>query len=442
MANINNNNKEQMADIDFSQLCLNPNEIDLVIYHSPCSDGFASAFSAWQYFSKTEGKNINGNVVQYYPTQYNSKLPQVLNLNVLICDFSYKKDIMKTIMSQAKKVIILDHHKSAEAELIDIPNENKIFRMDHSGAYITWKYFNRIDDVPLMILYIEDNDIWIKKMQFTKEVSAYIYSLPFDFNEYGKLIDPLYILNTAVPLGSGMIIQNETFIKQALSNCSLKFILFDTQYYFVVYNNFTVLKSEIGNECIKKYVNANFSAIYSIYNNTYSISLRSLDDRTDVSLIAVKLGGGGHRNASAISSKIQIIGTEIDDYQLYSALNNIYFDKLCIDDCFYNIVYLNYNNNKMHVSKYLLQTRIIVGKNIQECNAIKKNIYSDSSDIDNVCHISAVWHYDGKNNKTYMTLSCIQSLQILNKLKNKYTQDCYLTDNNLVFSISGLVNKL
>jgi len=48
-----------------------------------------------------------------------------------------KKDNLQKLQSVVKKLLILDHHKTAQDDLKDLPNENKIFRMDHSGAYLT-----------------------------------------------------------------------------------------------------------------------------------------------------------------------------------------------------------------------------------------------------------------------------------------------------------------
>ena len=47
--------------IDFSNICLKPDEIDMVLYHGDCIDGFASAFSCMHYFkqkNKSKKQNI------------------------------------------------------------------------------------------------------------------------------------------------------------------------------------------------------------------------------------------------------------------------------------------------------------------------------------------------------------------------------------------------
>lgn len=143
--------------INFSNLTLKPDEIDVVLYHGDCVDGFASAFSCWLYNKK---KGNKAKKITYIACQYQKQPPMLNNKNVLICDFSYKYNVLKNIMRDVNKIAILDHHQSAEKDLQQIPKENKIFDMKHSGAYITWAYFFGEDNVPLMIKYIEDNDIW------------------------------------------------------------------------------------------------------------------------------------------------------------------------------------------------------------------------------------------------------------------------------------------
>ena len=439
-----------MCEFDFSQLCMTPDEVDLVIYHNKCSDGFGSALCAYNYFKKTNGLNSNGRLIEYFGAQFNQAPPNVLNRNVLICDFSYKNDIMKSILLQANKVVILDHHKSAEADLKLVSDKNKIFRMDHSGAYITWKYFNQstsspndlnkvsIQSVPNGILYIEDNDIWKKEMPSSREITAFIFSLPFEFEEYMKLLDDDYIKNVAMPAGVGMVKQNEVYIKQAIEHCVPKFIQIGEQYYFVVHVNSTVLKSEIGNQCLSNFKNADFSAVYSMGENDFYFSLRSMDDRADVSIVASKFGGGGHRNAAGLTSKQKIIpGKLLDECHLYNALENIYFGAIKLSDGVeYNVVYLNYASNKKHIAKYLLQTRYIdkEKKNIQECISVNRNRINTKT-LD-TCDLAVIWNYDGNNNKTWFTIAYNSNPNLEQTLKNTYEKfsDFELIDGRIVFT--------
>ena len=428
--------------MDFSKLCMLPHEVDIVIYHGRCSDGFGSALAVYTYFKDQYGININGNKIEYYPASFNTAPPDVSNKNVLICDFSYNYEITCEMLTKAKKLVILDHHKSAKEALDQISDTNKFFTMEHSGAYITWKYFypdpNAI--VPDAILYIEDNDIWKKELPNTRDVTAYIFSLPFEFEDYSKLLEPNHIQTVAIPVGSGMMLQNNVYIKQGVTHGINKFMLINEKYYMVTHVNSTILKSEIGNECLFKYKNTNFSAIYSVSDPDYWFSLRSENERTDVSAIATKFGGGGHRNAAGLTSTKSIIpGKLIDDYNLYNQLNNIYFDKMIYLDKCYNVVYLNYTTNKHHVAKYLLQERYSdsTNRSIQECCSIHRNRTNDKEYYEQF-EISIVWSYDCYAKKQWISLAYkCNTIKDMIKLKlsddSKY-DDYYEGNQYIVFS--------
>lgn len=67
----------ELTDIDFNHLVLLPNEIDLVIYHGPCGDGFGSALSSYMYFKDSNGLNSIGKKVEYLSASH-GKLPPLL----------------------------------------------------------------------------------------------------------------------------------------------------------------------------------------------------------------------------------------------------------------------------------------------------------------------------------------------------------------------------
>lgn len=117
---------------------LQPDEVDYVIYHHPCTDGFGSAFVAWKYLSARFPKRT----VTYYPASIGASPPNdVTGRNVLICDYSYRKADLMDLIGKVNKLLILDHHKSAQKELSDVPSEYKVFDMHHSGAWLTWNFF-------------------------------------------------------------------------------------------------------------------------------------------------------------------------------------------------------------------------------------------------------------------------------------------------------------
>src|SRR5947207_1434720 len=116
---------ENKDDINFDHVDLKPDEIEMVIYHGECSDGYTSAYCAFDYFSKKgEEKNI-----KYYGASFYSPPPlkEATGKCVLMCDFSYKKNDLMKLVAVTKKFLILDHHKSAEEDLKDLPDNLKVF---------------------------------------------------------------------------------------------------------------------------------------------------------------------------------------------------------------------------------------------------------------------------------------------------------------------------
>lgn len=368
-------------------LLIKPSEVDLVIYHGKCPDGFTSALAAYNYFKNTNGLNDMGNLVEYFPASFNQAPPDVTNKNVLICDFSYKKNILLNMISQAKKLAVIDHHLSAEIELSDISDDYKVFDMNHSGAYLTWKFFYPDNDVPLFVKYIEDNDIWIKKLPFTEEITCYNHSMPFEFEEYIKMLDDSYIENVAKPIGIGMKTQNDIHIKNALNYCTQSFVKIDNDYYIVAYINSTILKSEVGNKALSKYPYCDFSAIYSIDDDFTTISLRSCNDKTNVSQIATKFGGGGHRNASGISvyNSYRLPVYHIDNGATSKLLESNFIE------IYYDSTILKVNPGSINpkiLGKYLMQQVVVAvqekdkdkdKQTLQKCCSIMRTKLNDNT---------------------------------------------------------------
>ena len=437
--------------IDFSNLCLKPENIDTVLYHGDCIDGFASAFACYYYFKINNIKRK----ITYIPCQHQKSPPMLDGRNVLICDFSYKYNILKQLIKSSKQLIILDHHQSAEKDLKNIPQENKVFRMDHSGAYITWAYFFGENAVPLMIKYVEDNDIWKKSMVNTRQFTSYIANIPKQFDQYEKLIDDNFVKNSVIPIGDGMMKQNDNYINDGIKKMAVNFILLENKLYFVGNINTSILKSEIGNSFLTSNPDVNFAICYSKneYTGETYISLRSNNSGTDVEEIASKFGGGGHRNAAGLTvySADTLPSILIDRYQCNNQIKNIKIIKQNIgEELELNIVYLNSYHHKRHLGKYLLQTRFDeqIGdktRPVSEAVSIIRNKEKDLTYYIGV-DISVIYYYNDNNNSTYFSIIS-ESLDLLYSLKdilNEYvvdTDDTNIT-NRLKINKKGLHNRL
>ena len=328
--------------------------------------------------------------------------------------------------------------------------------MDHSGAYITWAYFFGEDNIPLMIKYVEDNDIWKKSMTHTRQFTSYIFNIPKQFDQYEKLLDDNYVTNTIIPIGDGMLKQNDNYINDGIKKMAVNFILLDNKLYFVGNVNTSILKSEIGNSFLTANPDVNFAICYSKneYTGETYVSLRSTNTGTDVEELASKFGGGGHRNAAGMSvfSADSVPSILIDRYQCYNLIKNIKIIHQTInDDLDLNIVYLNSYHHKRHLGKYLLQTRFEEQygdkkRMISEAVSIVRNKTKDLTYYIGI-DISVIYYYDDSEDYTYFSIVS-ENLDLLYTLKDYYysenvidTDDTNIT-NRLKIKLKGYLNRI
>lgn len=375
---------------------LQPADINYVIYHNPCADGTGSAWAAWRFL-----KDL-GNDVTYYPTNHGAAPPDVTDKNVLICDFSYSKEILNKMIEQSKNLLIIDHHKTAQEALQDVSDEHKIFDMKHSGAFLTWKFFFPSDKVPLMIEYIQDRDIWTNKMPLIKEYAAWFSTLDHDFEVYDQYYDDAVFQSALETKGAAMVMKDRLYIEAAVAKSVVKFQIIDNRRLFVVYINSTtgVINSDIGNRVLTKYPLADFSVLYNIRDKTDStnFSLRSTNTAYDASAIATSIkGGGGHRNACGVTVPYvtnSLPAVTLDVNRLYWLLDKIRFGKVVVYDFELNTVTMNTATYRYDLGAYLLQDRYTKDDvAYQECVAVGMRRNAEYVAPDRV-HIAIMWYFD------------------------------------------------
>lgn len=417
---------------------LQPHEVDTVIYHSPCSDGAGSGYVVWKYFTL----NYPGKVITYHPMSIGASPPSNLeNKNVLVCDYSYKKNITLNLLKKVNKLLIIDHHKSAEKELSEIEDKYKIFDMNHSGAMLTWFYFFPETEAPLMIKYIEDRDIWTKKLPNTDDFASWFHTLPLDFKEYDKYLDNDLLKAAIETKGLAFRELNNYYIDQALEYAIPKFCKIDKKYYFVAYVNSTINKSDIGNKVFEKYEHCDFSATYSIsdVNNGTSFSLRSTEKRADVSEIATALGGGGHMRASGIYTNYvtnHLPGIVYDSGQLYTLLSNLHFNTITINNTPLNVAYLNCLLYKHELATYLMQKKYNDVTTAEHLYAIKNK--------NELCKLDLVivFGYDWNTNITEYIIYFGDSLNLLVRKSISGKYNISITENDKFITINCVGNNL
>lgn len=269
----------------------------LVLFHGSCTDGFCSAWIANKFY---------GDKAEYKAVNYGENLPDVKGKEVIILDFSYKRDILIKMLDDCKLMILLDHHKTAKSELqpfiINNREEKLYLKFDEqeSGASLTWKYFYPTDLTPKIVEYVKDRDLWQWKLPDSKAISAALASYPFDFKVWDKLEDQIQFNDSR----NGLIREGEAILRyqqQVVDSACKNATEIELDGYKVLSLNTTTMISEIGEQLCKDRL---FSATYFIRSDGKKIwSLRSRPNSKDgtcfdVSELAKKHGGGGHKQAA------------------------------------------------------------------------------------------------------------------------------------------------
>ncbi len=260
---------------------MDPNSVDIVIYHGGCSDGFGAAFAAWK---------LLGRRAKYIPGKFGTPPPDVTGKNVVIVDFSYDNATTKAMIEDAADLLVLDHHKSAMVELHDISQTH--FDMTKSGAILSWEWFHPGKEPPKFLRYIQDRDLWQWELPYSKEFSAAFDMVEMHFEDYDAYCDDS-VFDDAVKRGSYILAHKRTFINKIMKRAAKRMIQGRTA--LVV--NSSHWMSEIGMYLAKS---AEVAVIWYLdhKDGSYHISLRSDSGEIDVSEIAKVFGGGGHKTAS------------------------------------------------------------------------------------------------------------------------------------------------
>lgn len=313
----------------------------LVIYHANCADGFGAAFAAWLKL---------GDEAEYLPMQYNQ--PHTADYNgreIYILDFSFHKEMMDYVFAHAKRVVWLDHHKTAfemwckdderqffEWAFVSEPENNSYIKLNNkSGAMLAWEYFHPDIEVPMLIKHIDDYDRWQFKLKGTKEFMKALWSYaPWSFELWRDILnitekkewiaasaDPQFSKGYTDMLLEGAAILRahevnvQAVVKGAGRSCRISKctkwvhsskLAGDSCFVEGLAANCPPhLASDVGHELAIR--SGTYGLLWHIdKDGICKCSLRSNGDY-DVSAIAKSFGGGGHKSASGMEVDIQTL---------------------------------------------------------------------------------------------------------------------------------------
>ena len=295
--------------------------MDLIIYHNNCPDGFCAALIAKKRYPEASLMPMNHGE----ENALSKLIPLVADKDVLMVDFSLRTRLDNQHLNNiAKSFRIFDHHKTAEEELAGL--DFATFDMKRSGAGITWdELFGRYDKTlyesgkeirvgpgrsyigmpepnrPWYVDYVQDRDIWKHELPRTKEINAFIMTLPF--TEVAWRVLESMSSDQAANLGTGALAHVDHYVREIVEHRQMGSISMtgrlgpiDAGYSVAVVNAPYLNISEVGNVLATSYAKIGMGW-FERGDGKIQFSLRSNDD-IDVSAIAKIYNGGGHKNAA------------------------------------------------------------------------------------------------------------------------------------------------
>ncbi len=260
----------------------------LVIYHASCTDGFTAAWVARRHFMLRLGVEP-----ELLPAHYGDAPPTVTDRDVLIVDFSYPRDALIVMRDQARSLHVYDHHRTAQADLDGLPFCT--FDMERSGAGLAWDALFAPEPRPWLVDYVEDRDLWRWALPCSREINADLAARDFSIEAW----DLLAASQPDACPGTAILRYRARELAKHVARARPAALRVSADLAHVVpVVNATTLISEIGNELAK---DAPFAAMWFESDGAFVYSLRSSADNpeaVDVSEIAQRFGGGGHRHAA------------------------------------------------------------------------------------------------------------------------------------------------
>jgi oligoribonuclease NrnB/cAMP/cGMP phosphodiesterase (DHH superfamily) len=246
-------------------------------------------------FDKVEGIPVN-----YRITDVADVLDKVTSEDdVIITDFSFSQSDLLKLKECVRSLVVLDHHLTSERNLNGL--YFCVFDRNKSGCTLTWEYLFQDEPIPKLFQYIEDHDLWRHKLPHVEELIASLKTYPLDENLWWEQ----FLLGEEEAI-SQLIAEGKS-IGRYQRNIVDKFILMSKNNLLQIVNmdghsvpiiNSNHLASEIGSALSKKHP---FVVVYFDDDKLRNFELRSSRENprsVDVSIVAEKFGGGGHKHAA------------------------------------------------------------------------------------------------------------------------------------------------
>ena len=293
----------------------------LCIYHGNCADGFTAAWVIH--------RALGTDAVEFVPGVYGAPPPDVTRRDVIMVDFSYKRPVLEGMAQQARSILILDHHKTAQADLtgfgVDIAQYSRPFGwlrhmanvqqdkyegvlqsvyvefdMGRSGAQIAWDFFFVRKQRPPLVDYVADRDLWRFALPDSRAIAAVLFSHEYEFATWSALSAEMKnpdLRRTLARQGEAIERKHHKDVTELVRVTRREMVIGGIR--VPVANLPYTMASDAGALMAK---DAPFAACYYDRPDARVFSLRSTDTGADVAAIAATYGGGGHQHAAGFQA--------------------------------------------------------------------------------------------------------------------------------------------
>ena len=268
-----------------------------VFYHND-NDGKCSAALIRKHLISKDG-------IDFIEMDYSKPFPLGtigINEPVYIVDYSITTHEMDVLLKITKDVVWIDHHVSAIEKYKNYPHDIKGLRINGiSACMLTFYYLSGIstDEAPLSVKLINDWDIWAFKYgndtrHFQIALNA-VDNHPTSYLWENLLAPGEFLAKELISDGKIMAEYRDGWAKEY---CKSKG--FESE--FEGYRCFAMNLGLCNSEYFKSVDNGDYDILipFSFNGEKWTYSLYS--KTVDVSKIAQKYGGGGHKGASGFSS--------------------------------------------------------------------------------------------------------------------------------------------
>ena len=258
----------------------------IVLYHAECMDGFSAAWAAWKKFD---------DMAEYIPVYYGKASPEgLIGKEIYTLDFSYPEDVAGKLMSVNKRLTAIDHH--AGSEKATRMTQEALFDNNHSGAFLAWQYFHPDQAPPKFLLNVEDSDLFKFLLPDTTALVAYAGIFLGDFEKWDQIVADIENDSKKkeyIDKGN-LLLDYQKSIFQNLMAQKQKVRFGDQEAYMV--NGPRMFRSEVGHDLAE--LTQGMGIYWYQEKDRIHVSLRSVPN-FDVSEVARKFGGNGHKNAAS-----------------------------------------------------------------------------------------------------------------------------------------------